>query len=560
MRCRPKLLLLLSLLIGAAACSGGSSTEEPAALGTRVAKGDTAMGATRPSALAGSWYPSDPEELRSSIESYLEKAPDLAELAEAPPLAFITPHAGHAWSGEAAAHLYKLLRGAHGISRVILIGPSHQIGFRGASVAPYAAYETPLGTVPVDREAAERLLECPVVRTIEEAHRHEHCLEIQLPFLQVVLEGRFSIVPVIVSHLDRKDWDELARAMAGICDEHTLVIASSDFTHFGPRFGYVPFTTDLDRNLRKLDKGALQPILRLDPDGLWEYKRETDITVCGFHAIGVLLSLLQLPEIEKLYGGHPEPRVLEYYRSGDKLHDFSESVSYAAVAFFPHGKVRDSVPLFPPLLAEGNDDGRPSREEQETSGSTKTMQLNKEEKSFLLSLARRTLERVLSGADPPEVESFPEGVSEEKMRTECGVFVTLNRRDHRLRGCIGSIVGKEALVDGVIRNAINAALRDPRFPPVTREELDDLVIEISVLTPLVEASSYEDIEIGRHGVVLEKGAHSAVFLPQVAPEQGWDRETMLSHLAMKAGLPADAWRQGAKFYLFEALVFSEDDN
>jgi AmmeMemoRadiSam system protein A len=186
------------------------------------------------------------------------------------------------------------------------------------------------------------------------------------------------------------------------------------------------------------------------------------------------------------------------------------------------------------------------------------MDLTPEEKRFLLDLARRTLREVLAGRPAPGAGTFPAGVSAEKLRAPSGVFVTLTEGG-ALRGCIGSIVGTAPLAQGVIENAIHAALEDPRFPPVAAGELARLEIEISVLTPLRPVARPEEIVVGRDGVVLERGGRRAVFLPQVAPEQGWDRETMLDQLAQKAGLPRDAWRSGASFQVFEARVFSEEE-
>ncbi|MFN2369822.1 MAG: AmmeMemoRadiSam system protein A, partial [Candidatus Krumholzibacteriia bacterium] len=135
-----------------------------------------------------------------------------------------------------------------------------------------------------------------------------------------------------------------------------------------------------------------------------------------------------------------------------------------------------------------------------------------------------------------------------------GVFVTLSRGG-QLRGCIGSLTGRLPLAEAVAASARNAAVGDPRFPPVAPAELDQLELEISVLSPLRTVAGPDGIEVGRHGVLLEKDGRQAVFLPQVAPEQGWDRDTMLAHLARKAGLPADGWRREAVFRVFTADVF-----
>jgi AmmeMemoRadiSam system protein A len=145
-----------------------------------------------------------------------------------------------------------------------------------------------------------------------------------------------------------------------------------------------------------------------------------------------------------------------------------------------------------------------------------------------------------------------------------GAFVTLRGPERVpggtfvLRGCIGTVFPEEPLHDNVVHNAVHAAFDDPRFPPVEPAELVALTIEISALTPMRSVTDPETIETGRHGVHLEHGAHRAVFLPQVATEQGWTRRDLLEHLALKAGLPRDGWRD-AVLQVFEAEVFGERD-
>jgi AmmeMemoRadiSam system protein B/AmmeMemoRadiSam system protein A len=523
------------------------------------------MKAVRPSALAGSWYAADPGELAAAVDTHLTRGKPLAEIAAGVPVALIAPHAGHQWSGDAAGCAFRLIQDPAGrqINRVILLGPSHYQAFRGASVPDVEAFATPLGSVPLDREVVSALARKPGFVAAPAAHSQEHCLEIQLPFLQRALAHPFRIVPILISHVDAAGRRALAEALAPYVDEHTLIVASSDFTHFGGRFGYLPFHDDVDRKLRALDKGALIPILNLDPDALAAYHEETEISVCGIHPIGVLLEILGQPELQRRWKGRPEGRVLEYYRSADLTGDFDGSVSYAAVGFFRPGDL-SAGPRYPARLAEVHLPGEEPPAGDPDSSSTRTpaapprLELNPAEQRFLLALARDTVRRLTSGKAAPASVSFPESVSAEKLTLTCGAFVTLTK-GARLRGCIGSIVGTEPLYRCVIDNAGNAALRDPRFSPVTSGELPEIEFEISVLTPLQEIAGPEEIEIGRHGVVLEREGHRAVFLPQVAPEQGWDRETMLDHLAMKAGLPRNAWRSGARFEVFEALVFSEEE-
>jgi AmmeMemoRadiSam system protein A len=183
--------------------------------------------------------------------------------------------------------------------------------------------------------------------------------------------------------------------------------------------------------------------------------------------------------------------------------------------------------------------------------------LNDEEKKFLHLVARQAVEAAAKNLDGPDPMALATeaGIKVGRRLTDHrGAFVTLTR-DGRLRGCIGYIEGIKPLMDAVADNGRSAAVRDSRFAPVTSGELAEIHIEISALTPLVPVTGPEEIIIGRHGVVLAKQGRRAVFLPQVAPEQGWDRDTTLTHLSQKAGLGPDSWRQGAKFLVFEAEVF-----
>ena len=142
------------------------------------------------------------------------------------------------------------------------------------------------------------------------------------------------------------------------------------------------------------------------------------------------------------------------------------------------------------------------------------------------------------------------------MRQKMGVFVTLHKNG-MLRGCIGEITPRRPLYIAVMHQAINSALRDYRFPKVKESEIPSLEYEISALTPPKPVSSYKDIVIGRDGMTISKHGYSAVFLPQVAPEQGWNLDQTLTHLSQKAGLPSNAWKKDAEFTTFQAIVFNE---
>jgi hypothetical protein len=485
----------------------------------------------RESVLAGSWYQSNPEMLKKEINRYLDavKMPDNVPKDVG---ALVLPHAGYQYSGACAAYGYSLIKGKS-YKRVIIMGPSHRVGFSGVSVSKSTHYETPLGKVPVDRIACDALLKHDKLFSYNPAaDKNEHSVEIQLPFLQAVLAEGYKIVPLVVGEAD--DLPDTASAIKGIVDKDTLVIASSDFTHLGADFGYEPFKDPPDGragnikdNLKKLDGGAIDQIVKLSPDGFDKYIRTTEATVCGYKPILILLNIINFePRAEMV-----PPVLLNYYTSGDLSGDYSHCVSYAAIGFFKQGATRV----------------------KEDAGGA---ELDKSEQEALLKMARQTLKLYLNDKKTPK---FNEKELTARLKEKRGIFVTL-KNCGELRGCIGQIFDPEPLYQEVIDYTVNST-RDSRFyyHPVTAKEEKDIDIEISVLSPMRKVASYNDIVVGRHGVYLTKGGANAVFLPQVAPEQGWTRDEMLNQLAQKAGLDKDAWRKGADFMVFTAQVFGEKD-
>jgi hypothetical protein len=274
----------------------------------------------RKSPIAGTWYPGEKKQLAYQIEDYFAKAKPPA--VEGRIWALISPHAGIQWSGQAAAYGYKLLKGKK-VKRVIVLGPSHYTGFRGIATSGEEFYETPLGRIKVDREISDALYRMPLFQGPRNAELQEHSLEMQLPFLQASL-GEFMLVPLVVGDMSIKDYDEAAKILAPYLDSNTIVVASSDFTHYGFRFGYVPFKDNPRENLKKLDNGAIQKILTKDVTGFLSYVDETGATICGIRPIGIILKMLP---------AKAQGTLLDYYTSGDLTGDFSSSVSYASIAF-----------------------------------------------------------------------------------------------------------------------------------------------------------------------------------------------------------------------------------
>ncbi|MEI6125615.1 MAG: AmmeMemoRadiSam system protein B [Pseudomonadota bacterium] len=274
----------------------------------------------RKSPLAGSWYPGDKKKLTEVIQDLLKNT-RLPEL-KGSPFGIISPHAGIQFSGQAAAYGFKALQNRK-ITRVILMGPSHYTSMTGLATSGVDAYETPLGSIKVDRAISDALYKLPLFQGPRNAEMPEHSLEMQLPFLQAVL-GDFMLVPLVVGGMSPEDYEETAKALKKYVDAETIVVASSDFTHYGSRFGYLPFKDEVKKNLEKLDGDAMNKIIAKDLGGFLKYLDETGATICGCRPIGILMKMLPRAAQGKL---------LTYYTSGDLTGDYKDTVSYASIIF-----------------------------------------------------------------------------------------------------------------------------------------------------------------------------------------------------------------------------------
>ncbi len=488
-----------------------------------------ATGAVREPVAAGGFYPGEQGQLRAMVDEVLERAP----VRGGAPRAVIVPHAGYVFSGPVAAEAFRCWKGVQA-RRVILLGPSHHVGFSGAALPAkdITGFATPLGVLPVDRAAVRRLRTRPEFDGPARAHEPEHSLEVELPFIQRTL-GKVSIVPILIgARTDRDTATRIARALTPLLGPDTFIVASSDFTHHGASYGYSPFPLEgLGKRLVELGRATAGRAAALDPLGFREQVEVAGDTVCGAQPIEVLLEL-----VSHAFTG--SGRVLDVATSGQVSGDWSRCVTYAAVAF-------DGA------WSSWREDG-----ERPQLGS-----LTPQEKRALLGLARATFE-THTGHGPELARWFEGHHVKGNLAAIAGAFVTLNHKGRpkaeALRACMGSIVGVRPLAEQVIRSAEMAA-HDPRFRELQNEELPHLSVEVSVLSPLKRVAGPGAIRLGLHGVVLRKGRHGAVYLPQVATETGWDLETFLSHLSAKAGLDPDAWRTGAQFEVFTAQVFSEED-
>jgi AmmeMemoRadiSam system protein B len=281
-------------------------------------------GAVLGPAVAGSWYPASREMLSGLVDGLLDDAAARVRAFPDPVAALIAPHAGLGYSGAVAAAAFCGLRG-RALERVVLLGPSHHFGFPGAAVPDRAAaYRTPLGDVPIDDDAVAALRKAASFRADDKVFEPEHALEAELPFLQRVLASDVPIVPVLLGgRAAPADVQRVAEALAPWWNASTLFVVSSDFTHFGLRFGYVPFHDDVPTRIRELDHRAIAAIEAGDAKGFTRYVDATGATICGRRAIDVLLTLM---------GAAGRAKLLEYDTSGRMTGTWDHSVSYASMA------------------------------------------------------------------------------------------------------------------------------------------------------------------------------------------------------------------------------------
>lgn len=473
------------------------------------------MKKVRQPAVAGKFYPAGAKAVAQMIAGLLEKTKQPSIDGEV--LAAVAPHAGYAYSGPVAACTYAALQGKK-YTRVVVIAPSHYAAFNHVSVYDGDGYATPLGTIPVDTVFAERLTKMdPGIRLGEEGHTparagSEHAIEVQLPWLQQVLEGGFTLVPVVMGNQSYESSRALGLALArliGSENHHgkTLVLASSDLSH-----------DHTGTEAESMDRKTLHALEN------WDYF--TMARNCGarvWEACGAGPMVAAMIYAERMGANHAE--VLRYGHSGDATGDSSRVVGYSADVFVRSAHAEAAAKPF--LLTEA-------------------------EKQELLAVARNAVESIVSLRQPYE----PPAPASERLNHAYGAFVTLTKNGI-LRGCIGYTAAVKPLYLTLRDIATLAALRDPRFSPVAAEELPLLSYEISVLSPLRHVAKLEEIEIGRDGLLVKSGLHEGLLLPQVAVDQHWEPTRFVEETCHKAGLSLDAWKnEETDIFRFTAEVFS----
>jgi len=449
----------------------------------------------RPAAVAGVFYPADAMELADTVEGYIEQAP----AGDGPvPKAIIAPHAGYVYSGPTAAAAYRrLLPARDTIRRVVLVGPSHRVPLMGLATCDWESYATPLGEIPIDRDAVGDIAGLPQVQVLDAAHRLEHSLEVHLPFLQCVLND-FQLVPIVAGNASGREVGEVLDRLWG--GPETLIVISSDLSHY----------LDYD-SARAADRETTAAIASISATPIEPEQ------ACGCIGINGLL------HVARHRGLHCD--VLDLRNSGDTAGPRERVVGYGAYGFF-------------------TDEAGPGIAADEDAP-----HLSEDERSKLLGIARQAIEARLAGHEPPPIvlADLPPALA-----ATGASFVTLTI-DGNLRGCIGSLEAERPLAEDVARNAAAAAFRDPRFSPLQQDEFGRVDTHISVLTPATpmhiesEQDLVRQLRPGKDGLIIRQGPHRATFLPSVW-EQLPDPQTFVTHLKHKAGIMShgtdelQAWR------------------
>ena len=497
-------------------------------------KGQTAVPTVRPATQAGRFYEGNPQVLSHEVDSLLARHANDGTYDNV--AALIVPHAGYYFSGNVAASAYMALDSTKQYKRIFLLGPSHHEWLDGASVNTEADYyATPLGQVKVDHETAVKLTtDCTdltdsasntdkILFYEPKAHDREHCLEVQLPFLQrfFTLHSSLStkevppIVPIIISTNDFQKLQQIAETLKPYFTDENLFIVSSDFSHYP---SYDDACAVDAKTGKAIESGDVSQFIATIQANARSGIRNLTTSACGELAIVTLMLMMD---------SQYQVKHLLYQNSGDiDNYDPTRVVGYHAFAILR--------------------------------GEEKTFSLSDKEKKTLKDIAYNSIKDSLDGKPIIKFSlrecGVANNVQKSKFKAKCGAFVSLHKQG-RLRGCIGHFGEDVPLYEIVAEMARAAAFEDPRFQPVTHDELDDLDIEISVLTPMRRIQSLDEFQLHKHGIYIKKGYRSGTFLPQVADEVNWTKEEFVGHCSQdKAGLGWDGWKD-AELYVYEAIVF-----
>jgi AmmeMemoRadiSam system protein B/AmmeMemoRadiSam system protein A len=505
---------LVTAIVGVALAVGSSPSER----GSRDR--------VRKPAVAGSFYPHQPEKLRETVLESLKSA--RKEQFTEPVRAIIAPHAGYYYCGRSLASAYKQIEGASfTYDTVVLIGPSHRVATKAAALSSADSWETPLGPVPVDTRLSRRFVEQSSRLEFDDgAHLEEHSLEVQLPYLLAAADRKpFKIVPLLMNSPDPMDHELVARTLVELAaNPRTLLVVSTDLSHY-------PTANAAE----KVDRRILDAVCSLNAQTIVEENRKLmkegypglSVTMCGLPA--VLCLALAAKGL-----GVTQAKVVSYTHSGMVAGDNQRVVGYGAVVFTGSGKGASNKESDPMMITFSNE----SRQE-------------------LIRMAAAAVRAAVEG----EWVSY-DPTDNPELQARAGCFVTLKNKGV-LRGCIGRFTSDDPLWKTVREIAISSATRDERFmlDPIKPSEVPHLEIEISVLSPMRRVRDpMKEIQLGSDGIVIEDQGRSGTFLPQVATETGWSLEEFLGHCSRdKAGLGWEGWKNPrARIYSYTVTIIQDE--
>lgn len=470
---------------------------------------DEDINPVREMAVAGLFYPANTYQLDKDLDGYLEHVPsDLSGRAHI----MVVPHAGYKYSAQVAAHAYKrLLPFKKDITKVFILGPSHRAWVKGIALSSSASFKTPLGLVKTNKKITDELRKNPLFAINDNAHKNEHALEVQMPFLQKTLDS-FTIVPMLYGQAEPQD---IANALLPyLKDDDTILIISADLSHY----------LEYDEAKEEDAKTATQ-IAKSEP--LDEHQS------CG--AIGINTAMILAKELGFV------PKLLDMANSGDTSGEKAKVVGYGAWAY-------EEV-----------------EEEKELSG----IELEEE---HLKNFARHNKEALLTivtnalklAVEKHQIYKPKRDEFSNVLFNRGASFVTLEKNG-RLRGCIGSLLPENAIAVDLANNAFAAAMNDSRFRPITQDELKEIDFSISLLTNFeeIEFNSEQDllskIQPNIDGILVKDGERQGLFLPAVW-EKIPDSQEFLTELKIKAGLSPTYWSDKIKVFRFRTVEIKDDNN
>ncbi|HNR28524.1 MAG TPA: AmmeMemoRadiSam system protein B [Bacteroidales bacterium] len=460
-------------------------------------------------AVAGRFYPATPGRLQEELVRLFKQA----RKKECNNVrAVISPHAGYVFSGGVAASAFNQVDPQKKYKRIFVIGSSHHVRLQGAAVYTSGDFLTPLGVVRVDTEFCRQLeTDHPGLFLADtRAHRDEHSIEVQLPFLQHILGDELLIVPIIIGTSSTVVCKRIADVLSPFLNEDNLFVVSTDFSHYPP------------------------------------YDRAVDVDACTKDAIlsnnpDTLISVMQKNESENIPGlatclcGWTSVLTLLYMTTGNDMMQYV-AIDYKNSGDAPEYGEKEQVVGYWGMAVCDNE-----------------MKFTRTEEARLLEIALEALKGAVTSGKTAKLNS--PGKYSDALQRHCGAFVTLHQRE-RLRGCIGRIQSDIPLYLLVSEMAVAAGLYDDRFPPVTKKDLEEITVEITVLSPLEEIQDIHRIVPGKHGILIQGRGRSGVFLPQVATETGWTKEEFLGHCSRdKAGLGWEGWKT-ARIFIFTGTIIT----